>query len=263
MVLENQTLTLPFAFVLGALHALEPGHGKTAMMAFMLSGRRNIGHAIIIGVGNAFSHSISIFLIAGLTHLASHVLTQGHLEESPFTRPLEWVSALLILAIGIYLLMDAVGGRERQERCCARPVHGGNSLRLSGRPTLRSRPALAGLHQMRFSPKVQERSHGKFSGYRMAALLGLGGGLMPCPSALAAFLSSLASGQAAKAFTMITVFSAGAATSLIIAGAGLQQIGGRLAKASISPTRQKLLHCLRALLILMVGVFYIIKLLGS
>ena len=39
------TYSLDFAFLLGALHALEPGHGKTAMAAFMLGGRKNAWHA--------------------------------------------------------------------------------------------------------------------------------------------------------------------------------------------------------------------------
>lgn len=231
--LETQALTFQFAFILGALHALEPGHGKTAMLAYMLGGRRNVWHAVLMGVGSALSHSLSIFLIAGLTHVAAHLLTEGHLENSPLTRPFEWISAGLIFGIGIYLLVEAMREHEGHPHCCAHHAH-------------KESPA--------FSKRHSNEDH---RGYRVAALLGLGGGLMPCPSALAAFLSGMASGNSVQALSTIAVFAVGVATSLVAVGVALRYLGQRFADMSISPKRRKLYKCLHSLLILGVGSFYL------
>jgi ABC-type nickel/cobalt efflux system permease component RcnA len=38
--MESLTLSTSMAFIFGVLHALEPGHGKTALLTYVASGQR-------------------------------------------------------------------------------------------------------------------------------------------------------------------------------------------------------------------------------
>lgn len=67
--------TLGLAFLLGLLHALEPGHGKTALWVYLSSGGRRPWHPLVMGASTAFSHSISLLVIALTVHAAHHGIT--------------------------------------------------------------------------------------------------------------------------------------------------------------------------------------------
>ena len=53
------------AFVLGALHALEPGHGKSFMAAFVMGTNAKLKDAILLGLTVVFSH-VSVFILLGI-----------------------------------------------------------------------------------------------------------------------------------------------------------------------------------------------------
>ena len=57
--MHSHELTLGLAFGLGALHALEPGHGKTAMLVYLSGERRSILHPIIMGLSSATSQALA------------------------------------------------------------------------------------------------------------------------------------------------------------------------------------------------------------
>ena len=90
----------------------------------------------------------------------------------------------------------------------------------------------------------------------MSALLGAAFGLMPCPSALAAYFSGLSSGSPSTAYIVIGLFAAGIAFSLTIVGMIVQVFGNRFSK-----TGSRLSHLpwsyIRGSLITLVGLVYL------
>ena len=54
---------LAFAFALGALHALTPGHGKAALAAYFLGGEARIGKGLRVALAAALLHVISGFAV--------------------------------------------------------------------------------------------------------------------------------------------------------------------------------------------------------
>ena len=51
--------------LLGALHALEPGHAKTMIASFVVATRGSVPQAILLGLSAALSHSLLIWILAG------------------------------------------------------------------------------------------------------------------------------------------------------------------------------------------------------
>jgi len=55
---------LPVAVILGALHALEPGHAKSLMAAYIVSIRGTPGQAALLGLSAAVGHTIIVWILA-------------------------------------------------------------------------------------------------------------------------------------------------------------------------------------------------------
>jgi len=68
---------LPVAVVLGALHALEPGHAKSLMVAYIVSIRGTPKQAALLGLSAAIGHTIVVWFLA----IAALLLGQNLLAE--------------------------------------------------------------------------------------------------------------------------------------------------------------------------------------
>ncbi len=104
-LLDHRTVTLPFAagamllaLVLGGLHALAPGHGKTIIAAYALGRRGRTADIIAIGGTVAATHTVGIMVLG--------VLVSATTVVSP-DRSLRWasvVSGVLVIGVGFTLL---------------------------------------------------------------------------------------------------------------------------------------------------------------
>ncbi|TWT58851.1 Nickel/cobalt efflux system RcnA [Thalassoglobus neptunius] len=245
---HTHDLTLGLAFLLGALHALEPGHGKTAMFVYLVGGRRSPWHPIVMGLSTAVSHSVSLFAIAFAVHLAHHVVTGDHHHEENVSTFLPWVSALLVVAVGCYLLRQAIRGK--QVRCCGHDHHShDHDHDCADGPSVVKLDVASG--------DLSSQSPLRTS-YKTTALLGMAVGLLPCPSALAAYFTGLSTGSPAAAYLIIALFAAGIASSLTLVGIMLQLFGDRIGRRMTGTSRLPWAH-IRALLILGMGAFYTVR----
>src|SRR3954462_6899323 len=57
-------LYLPLAALLGALHALEPGHAKSLMAAYIVAIRGTASQAVTLGISAAVGHTIVVWVLA-------------------------------------------------------------------------------------------------------------------------------------------------------------------------------------------------------
>src|SRR5665213_790098 len=105
-LLHQQQLTpwmiaaaIGIAFVLGAAHALTPGHGKTIVAAYLVGSRGTLKHAAFLGAMVTFTHTVSVFLLG----LATLFLFQ-YIVPQKVTQVLGAISGLSIVAIGGWML---------------------------------------------------------------------------------------------------------------------------------------------------------------
>ena len=185
---------LAVAFVLGAIHALSPGHGKTIVAAYLVGTRGTPKHAIFLGGMVTFTHTISVFALG----FATLFLSRYVLPEKIFP-VLGVVSGLAIVWVGTTLFFKRLHA--------ARHHHG------------------AGPHH---HPHGHDHDHGHDHHHHHAPegdvtlgsliALGASGGLVPCPSALVLLLSSIALGRVTLGLTLLVAFSAGLALVLMAIG---------------------------------------------
>src|SRR5579872_4521658 len=97
---------LGIAFVLGAAHALTPGHGKTIVAAYLVGSRGTLKHAAFLGAMVTFTHTVSVFLLG----MATLFLFQ-YVVPAKITQVLGAISGLSIVAIGAWMLYKRIHGR--------------------------------------------------------------------------------------------------------------------------------------------------------
>ena len=90
----------------------------------------------------------------------------------------------------------------------------------------------------------------------MSAMLGAAFGLMPCPSALAAYFTGLSSGSPIEAYLVIGLFAAGIASSLAVVGIVVQLFGKRLINSTTGLSKLPW-NYIRASLIVLIGAVYL------
>jgi nickel/cobalt exporter len=94
-----RVLALLAAMVLGALHALSPGHGKSIVGAYLVGSRGTPRHAVFLGVTVTVTHTLVVFALGLATLFASQFI----LPERVFPI-LSLLSGLLVLGMGLVLL---------------------------------------------------------------------------------------------------------------------------------------------------------------
>ncbi|MBE9550498.1 MAG: sulfite exporter TauE/SafE family protein [Proteobacteria bacterium] len=197
------------AMFLGAMHALEPGHGKTVVAAYLIGSKGKKIDAVILGVIVTFTHTFSIILLAIAVKLTSNRIT---LTEESLHGYLGTVAGLMIFSIGMWMLMQRIRGREPFH------FHSHDASHAHIQPHQHS-PDKNHDHDHQHAHDSDNHTHGeKRASYWQLCLLGISGGIVPCPAAIAILLASVAGGRMEEGLTYVLLFSLGLAAVLIAIG---------------------------------------------
>lgn len=218
---------LALSLVLGAMHGLTPGHGKALVAAYLVGTRGTPKHAAALGGVVTLTHTGSVLAIGTLTLVASRFLVPTDLFPI-----LEIASGLLIMAMGVGLLWQRWRGwrgvqQKRQREKAAAMAEA--SSQLSGNSNQfpaanRQRIAIGADISTRVYDEVLTAESG-VGMVRWRSLIGLGvsGGLVPCPDAIAILLVAVALNRIALGLSLIVSFSLGLAVVLIAIGLAMVQ----------------------------------------
>jgi nickel/cobalt exporter len=200
-------MTLMVAVVLGAFHALEPGHGKTVVAAYLVGSRGTAWHALILGLVVTASHTAGVYLLGGVTFYASQYVVPERLY--PW---LSLVSGLTIAGVGaVMFLRRLAGGALGHDH--AHGHHHHHHGHDHGHP-----------HGHEHEHGVNDHAHGAHDhpqapvSLRALVALGVSGGIIPCPAALVVLLSALSIHRVGFGLVLIVAFSIGLAAVLVIIG---------------------------------------------
>lgn len=198
-------LTIITAFGLGALHALEPGHGK-ALLAFTLVGSRaTVKQAAILAASLTFAHTIGV-LILGI------VLFFGASFASESIYPwITLISGAAVAAIGARNLSRYLHARQRYADEGRAHVHGFTSDHHHGSREPVHSHTIPGTGPIDF---------------RGAIVAATSGGIAPCPAAIVVMLAALRLHQIGYGIVLIVVFSLGLA--FVLTGLGVAIVRGSM-----------------------------------
>jgi len=199
-------LALLTAAVLGAFHALEPGHGKTVVAAYLVGSRGTARHALILGLVVTASHTAGVYLLGGVTFYASR-----HVVPEKLYPWLSLASGLTIAVLGLALFLRRFGGAGDNHHH-DHHHHGPH--------------AHAHSHEGGDHHHDHDHAHQPIS-LRALVALGVSGGVIPCPAALVVLLTALSLHRVGFGLVLIVAFSVGLAAVLVAIGI-LMVYAGRL-----------------------------------
>ncbi|MBI3664766.1 MAG: sulfite exporter TauE/SafE family protein [Acidobacteria bacterium] len=201
--------TLGIAFLLGAAHALTPGHGKTIVAAYLVGSRGTLWDALYLGSVVTLTHTSSVFLLG----LATLYATQYVLMDKIYPW-LSVLSGLLVAAMGLWLL------RVRWRAAGHQHPHGHTH----------HHPHDDAHHH----PHDEGHSHAVPAAVSRWHLfsLGVSGGLVPCPEALVVLLMAVSLRKVALGLLILVAFSLGLAAVLIGIGIAMVLSGPLLGRFS-------------------------------
>ncbi|HEY9152071.1 MAG TPA: sulfite exporter TauE/SafE family protein, partial [Anaerolineales bacterium] len=211
------------SLVLGSLHALTPGHGKTLVGAYLIGSQAKTRDAVILGTIVTITHTGSVLLLGAVTLIASHYILPTLI--APW---LEVASGVLVIGFGINLLIqrrqDLIRFTSRQTK---KPV-GEFSIKVAEHNHEHSSSLLhAHDHEHDDDPHHDHtHTHALPSNeitWKSLLTLGVSGGLVPCPDAIAILLVAVAVNRIAFGMVLILAFSIGLAMVLIAIGIAMVQ----------------------------------------
>jgi ABC-type nickel/cobalt efflux system permease component RcnA len=234
------------AIGLGGLHALEPGHGKTIVAAYLVGSRGTARHAALLGIIVTASHTAGVFALGAITLYASRYIVPEQLYP--------WLGALsgiTIAGLGCYMLLRRLTGTAADHSHAPGAPHGMLWKRKESDKTE--------------SAPVQNFTNPSQSvGLTQLLALGITGGIIPCPAALIVLLSAFALHRIGLGFFLIVAFSAGLAAVLI--GFGMMAVYARRFAARFQidgPLTTRWLPAASAAFISILGLILTIQALSS
>ena len=205
------------AIGLGGLHALEPGHGKTIVAAYLVGSKGTARHAVMLATIVTVSHTVGVFALGAITLFASRYIVPEQLYP--------WLSAfsgITIAGLGIYMLLRRLTGTASEHSHTAGKGHTEwmfwRPAKLEGSDEIEE----AGLSR---SDSPIDAAQAQSVSLIQLLTLGITGGIIPCPAALIVLLSAFALHRIGLGFFLIVAFSIGLAG--VLTGFGVLMVYAR------------------------------------
>ncbi len=204
---------LLLAIALGALHALEPGHGKTLLAVSLVGARATPRQALILASALTIAHTAGVLALGVVVLLAAQWVVPEQIYP--------WItlgSGAFVAVLGGRAVAREVRGRlpfrhaHAHEHADAHP-HAHDHVHAPGDPHHRHDDLDAAAHA---------RAHG-IAGtapltFRSAVLAAASGNIAPCPAALVVLLAAIGIHQIGYGLALIVAFSLGLAAVLTVLG---------------------------------------------
>ncbi|HXV78719.1 MAG TPA: high-affinity nickel-transporter, partial [Candidatus Binatia bacterium] len=190
---------------LGAFHALEPGHGKTLVAAYLVGSRGTVQHAFLLGLIVTVAHTAGVYLLGAVTLYASQYIVPERLYPWLGT-----VSGVLIAGLGAVLLVRCYRGKA----AISSHHHHHHADHSHSHDHHHDHHD----HVHHFGHTHHHHDLNRRVSLRELLTLGISGGIVPCPAALVVLLSAVSMQRVGFGLLLIVAFSVGLAAVLITIG---------------------------------------------
>ncbi len=197
------------AAILGALHALTPGHGKAVVAAYLVGNKGRIRDAVILGLVVTITHTFSVILLGLIALYASrYILPQ---DLFPW---LGMSSGMMIILIGTWLLI-----RRLQSATYRHRIHPSSLEHDHAHGHIHSQDSENSHEHEHIHHEHIHHGHTHTPPERASLgsilSLGIAGGLVPCPDAMIVLLIAVAVHRLALGLAVIAAFSLGLGVVLV------------------------------------------------
>lgn len=282
------------AILLGALHAFEPGHGKTLIAAYMVGTKGRAWDGMLLGAIVTITHTFSVILLGIVAQMLSKTYSDQVLHDW-----LGLVSAGIILIVGLWMLKQRLSGNaghhhlhlfgsghhhhthdhhthdhdhshsHSHDHSHSHHPHEVHEKSVTATHSHHTHNNTHELHDHAHSHHDHGHSHSHDHHHHVHTqpsarepqsklkllLLGISGGLIPCPAAIATLLAAIAAGKIAQGLSVTLFFSLGLGAVMMSIGVILSQAGRLTEKISDNIELSHKLGIVSALVIVFIGSY--------
>ncbi|MGW1805791.1 nickel transporter [Streptomyces sp. NPDC002078] len=212
-------LALLVAVVLGALHALAPGHGKTLMAAAAAArgGRARLRDVLPLAASVTVTHTLGVVALGLL-------VTAGSAATPSVIAWLGIAGGALVLVAGAGLVRRVWSARHHHPTHHMGHTHGGHAHSHSHSSHPHTHEGHTHTHG------GHTHTHPTAPTLRGTLLLGFAGGLVPSPSAVVVLVGAAALGKAWFGLLLVVAYGAGLALTLTAAGFAVVRLGSGMSR---------------------------------
>lgn len=252
--LSTLLFALAVSFIWGAMHALTPGHGKTIVGAYLVGSRGTMKHAVYLGLTTTITHTLGVFALGLITLFAAKYIVPEKLfpwmslfsglfvvgigvnlawsrfrsaGAGAWIRTLikNWTSSRQAYVPALQHI--SVGNSDQQHKYVLQPAHGQNHSHDHDHVHPHAHDAHDhghDHHHRHDDHNDADHSHmppgadGSPVTWRSLLMLGISGGIIPCPSALVVLLGAIALNKISFGLILVLAFSLGLAGALTAIG---------------------------------------------
>jgi nickel/cobalt exporter len=212
---------LLLAIALGALHALEPGHGKTLLAVSLVGARATPRQAVVLAAALTVAHTAGV-LALGFVVLAA---TRWIVPEQIYP----WIT----LASGVFVTVLGARAVAREVRKRLPTAHVHAHVHPHAHPHAHDHVHAPGHHHHEHEyehahdhAELDEVAHARAHAipgtapltFRTAVIAAASGNVAPCPAALVVLLAAISLHQIGYGLALIVAFSVGLALVLTVLG---------------------------------------------
>ena len=252
-------VALGVSFLAGAAHALSPGHGKAVVAAYLAGSQGTIGDAIYLGTVVTITHTAGVFALGLIALYASQYLLVDRLLVW-----LSFASGLLIVAIGgglFWSRWQALRAKSSGETLEHRhwPLGKPHSHDPGHTHDHEHGHSHAHTHSNGGHEHAHDHEHHHHAPPARASRgsllsLGISGGLVPCPEAMAVLLISFTINRIALGLVILLAFSLGLAAVLIAIGVAMVLAGPTISRMTKDGPLMRALPVGSAAVVTLLGV---------
>jgi ABC-type nickel/cobalt efflux system permease component RcnA len=212
---------LLLAIALGALHALEPGHGKTLLAVSLVGARATPRQAVVLASALTVAHTAGV-LALGVVVLAA---TRWIVPEQIYP----WIT----LASGAFVTLLGARAVAREVRRRVPVAHVHAHVHPHAHPHAHDHVHAPGEHHHPHDhDQLDDAAHARAHAipgsapltFRTAVIAAASGNVAPCPAALVVLLAAISLHRIGYGLALIVAFSAGLA--LVLTGLGIAVVRG-------------------------------------
>jgi ABC-type nickel/cobalt efflux system permease component RcnA len=208
---------LLLAIALGALHALEPGHGKTLLAVSLVGARATPRQAVILATALTVAHTAGV-LALGFVVLAA---TRWIIPEQIYP----WIT----LASGVFVTILGARAVAREVRGRLPVAHAHAHVHPHAHPHEHDHVHAPGAHHHPHDhdhAQLDDLAHARAHAipgtapltFRTAVIAAASGNVAPCPAALVVLLAAISLHRIGYGLALIVAFSVGLALVLTVLG---------------------------------------------
>jgi ABC-type nickel/cobalt efflux system permease component RcnA len=193
-------LLLIISLVWGAIHALQPGHGKTLVAAYLVGERGTVNHALLLGLITTLSHTGAVLLLSVV------ILFVPNANMDKVNAGLAFIGGMLIIGMGVWLLLRRLAGQADHFHLFGGQHHHHDSDH----------------HHHHHLPPERD---GKVRFWDLL-VLGISGGIVPCSDAVILLMAIIAKRSYWLGPPLVLAFSVGLAGTLVAIGIAVVKLKG-------------------------------------